>query len=235
MTVDNIITLARDLTWASSSNIDATQIARYLNIVYHDMENAIVDSVDEDYFWDTFTTDTVADQQEYTLQGWDATTEGIKKILRVEVKYASTDTYRALYDFRTLNWYGYSDDYLQANMSHTDGWYEYRENSIFLYPVPDNAVTDWLVVYAVKDMIDLVAWGAESTVYPDHPELRQYHHIIALWMARYMSIHRDDSDTGKANYYRDLYEAEKVKMITYINGKYANPIEWSLPAREYRY
>lgn len=28
----------------------------YLNIAYHDMENAIADRVDEDYFWDLFTT-----------------------------------------------------------------------------------------------------------------------------------------------------------------------------------
>lgn len=68
MTVDNIITLLRDQSQTTTSNVDATTILRYTNIAYHNLENEICDKVNEDYFWDLFTTDIVADQNEYVLQ-----------------------------------------------------------------------------------------------------------------------------------------------------------------------
>lgn len=75
MTPAQIITMARNLTKAHSTNIDDTTMYQYLNIAYHRMENLIVDKVDEDYFWDIFTASTVADQNEYTLQAATATQE----------------------------------------------------------------------------------------------------------------------------------------------------------------
>lgn len=232
MTVDNIITLARDLSSTSSSNVSDAKALIYANIVYHDLENAIVDSVDEDFFWDTFTADTVADQQEYTLPTWDATTEWLKKLLRVEVKYSSTDTYRELYNIWTLGGHQRTDDFLKANRPHNDWRFEYRENSIFLYPTPDNSVTWWLVVYGIVDLIDLVTWGNEASIFPSHSELRQYHNLIALGMVQYLTMHRDDGDVAKISYYRWLYEDEKRKMIEYLNGKFIESVEWVLPSRE---
>jgi len=75
MTVAELITLIRDQTKTSSTNLSDAKIISYMNIAYHDLENAIVDRVGEDYFWDIFTTDTVVDQNEYTHPVNSATVE----------------------------------------------------------------------------------------------------------------------------------------------------------------
>lgn len=119
MTIAELITLVRNQTNTSSSNIADAVVIDYLNIAYHDMENVIVDRVDEDYFWDIFEADTVADQNEYTLQAGDTDTQGVKKILRVEIKHSDTDDYRLLYKNDTIeNLYG-SDSYQQDYASHS--------------------------------------------------------------------------------------------------------------------
>lgn len=115
MDVASIITLVRNQTGVSSDNMSDTIITSYLNIAYHDLENAICDRVDEDYFWDIFETDTVANQNEYVLQLTNATTQGIKKINRVEVKRDTTDDYHTLTAPDSLNNIRYVDSYAQVN------------------------------------------------------------------------------------------------------------------------
>ena len=90
----------------------------YINIAYHKIENAIVDRVNEDYFRDTFTANTVATQNEYAIQTATSTVESVKKIQRVEVKRQSTDDYYTLLDnSKSLQDYEMSDDILQAQNS----------------------------------------------------------------------------------------------------------------------
>lgn len=75
MTVDQIITLVRDQTGTSTTNIADAKMIDYVNFSYHDIESRIVDEVMDDYFWERFTADTVSDQSEYTLQSASSTQE----------------------------------------------------------------------------------------------------------------------------------------------------------------
>lgn len=180
MTVDNIITLIRNQTGCSSDNIADAVMITYVNIAYHDLENAICDKIDEDYFWDIFETDTVQGQNEYVLQATNSSTQGIKKINRVEVKRDTDDDYHTLTAPDSLSNIKYVDSYAQANQPTSNGKREYRDGSIFLYPAPTESVTDGLRIHAVKALIDLATGGAETTVFPNHSALRQYHQVIAL-------------------------------------------------------
>lgn len=66
-TVADLLSYHRGQTGTGSDVVDAT-LLEFLNIGYHALENAIVNHVNEDYFYELFTTDTVADQNEYVLE-----------------------------------------------------------------------------------------------------------------------------------------------------------------------
>lgn len=142
MTIAELITYTRNQAGASSGNFSDAEMLVYLNIAYHDMENRMASVLDEDYFWDVFTADTVVDQNEYTLQATAAGTEGIKKINRVEVKRETADDYNTLLEVDTLSNWKKSDGYMQAKVSTTNPRFEHRDGSIFVYPAPDSAVTN---------------------------------------------------------------------------------------------
>jgi hypothetical protein len=62
MTVSEIISFLRTQTNTSSGQLTDTQLLSYLNIAYHDLENAIQRYVKEDFFWNRYTSDVVANQ-----------------------------------------------------------------------------------------------------------------------------------------------------------------------------
>jgi len=66
MLVDDVITLARTLTHTDSEQVTDSDALLYANIVYHNIANAVME-IDEDYFWDIFTTSPVIGQNEYTF------------------------------------------------------------------------------------------------------------------------------------------------------------------------
>lgn len=235
MTVDNIITLIRNQTGCSSDNIADAVMITYVNIAYHDLENAICDKVDEDYFWDIFETDTVANQNEYVLQATNASTQGIKKINRVEVKRDTTDDYHTLLSPDSLNNFKVTDGYAQANQSTQTGKWEYRDGSIFLYPVPTVSVTDWLRIHAVKALIDLATGGAETTIFPNHSALRQYHQVIALGAIPWVERHRNVKDKNDIMASMNIYADAKRQMLEELNSIYNEPMESNTPNLETRY
>jgi len=205
-----------------------------MNIAYHDLENAIVDRVGEDYFWDIFTTDTVVDQNEYTHPVNSATVEWIKKIQRAEVKWSATDDYHTLLRLDTIKNYDYSDWYLQAYMEEWNGLWEVREWSIFIYPKPSEAVSSGLKMHAIVSLIDLVSWGAETTIFPWSSELRQYHHLVSLWAIPRVERYRDSSLQNQIQWSMLVYESEKNKMIKALNAR-TDRWDGSLPDMEYYY
>ena len=103
-----------------------------------------------------------------------------------------------------------------------------------MYPTPQENVTNGLKVYAVKALIDLVAGSAETTIFPKHMELRQYHHLVALGAVPYVLRHRN-VDIGLINNAQAQYENELYKMINQLNSKYNDPQEIFLPSAENYY
>ena len=67
MDVSAIYTLARNLSGTDSTNMPDATLQTFLNIAYHYIENEIVTRVNEDFFYDEFSTDLVSGQREYTL------------------------------------------------------------------------------------------------------------------------------------------------------------------------
>lgn len=229
MTPAEMITMVRDQTGTTTTNLSDAKAYQYLNIVYHDVENTIVNWVAENFFRELFTADTVADQSEYTLQSHTATQEWMKKIDRVEVKRNTSDDYHQLINVDALNnrkkWY----DYVVANQSQVNAFFEYKDWSIFIYPAPENSVTNWLKIHAITDLIDLTSGDAESDVFPWHTSLRQFHDVLVLWTIPRVLRHRYKEETNASMVAQQVYDKRKREMVSHLNSIYATSKLWTLP------
>lgn len=231
MNVSGIITLARTLTNTNSTQISDAQALEYLNIVYKDMQWRLISEVDDQYFWDCFTTDTVVDQNEYIMPIWDDDEIWLKKVTRVEVKYKDTDEYKKVLWADTLSNYSNPEQYLRDNTSTANPFYDIRDGSIFIYPEPEEAVTGWLAIYGTISLIDLVSAWAETTIFPINPELRDYHNLLAIGMKQYIftQLRLDNEKNDAIN----EYEMKVSGMIRHLRDRLLINMEQQLPNRQY--
>ncbi len=231
MIVNDMITLARTQGNVTEWQIDDSQMLIYANIIYHDVENAVIEWVNEDFFRDIFTTDTVENQNEYTFQESTATQDGTKKIKRLEIKYKSTDTYAQLLDRNDINNFNFTKDYLENTITQQNWFYEIKDSSVFVYPVPDTAVTDWLKAHVIIALKDLVIWWAESTIFPWHSELRQFHQLIVQGMLSWVYWQKQELD--KQQTALALYEEAKQDMVDALSDRTDHFLEQQLPESNY--
>lgn len=124
-----------------------------MNLAYHDLEEIIRNEINEDYFYDYFTADTRLNQSEYNFSTIQPTNiaPGILKIIQVGIKYRTADV-----DYKNVRAFGSGSlsntpEYLSRNHPQSDPFYIYKDNSVFIYPAPDNnneTLTDGDVVIA---------------------------------------------------------------------------------------
>lgn len=231
MDVNSIISLARTLTWTNSNQVDDSTAQKFLNLVYHDIEASIESNVNQDYFWDIWTADVNKWQNEYVLESSGSSKEWMNKILRVEVKFKNNDTYRTLVQASTLSNYDRSTDYLEANLHSNEWFFDIKENSIFIYPIPDEDVNAGLKIHATITLPDLQTWDWEDKVFPWNTELRRYHEILAIWMKQYIFALKWQTDLQ--NNAIQEYRNRKQEILTYLSPRYASPIEADLPYNNY--
>lgn len=225
MTVNEILDFWCKNAGTTTAQVGSSQALIYANIVYHELEECIRNEVNEDYFYDYFTTNFIANQNEYVLEEQSGTNVGINKILSVGVKYNSTDTdYKPVYASGTGSLYN-TEEYTQRNQSQSSPIYTVKDNSLFIYPYPDTTVTDWLRVHASVNLMDLLAWGAETSVkFP-----RNFHFVIGLGMKRYINTSRSLDGTWIAQYGDKDYELGKERLINYLKNRTLTPMEQDLP------
>lgn len=181
MNVQAVVDLALAQTFSSTGQLTQQPIV-YCNMAYHDVENAIVNNVGDDYFYNVTTDDLTAGTNTYTLATSSATVAGFKKVLSVEAKRATTDTYYTKLKNARDTEYSTSLDDLGGNLPKERGIYDIKGANLVLYPTPTNSVTDGLKIVTIQNLIDLTLVGAETDIFPSHTELRQWHHVIALGM-----------------------------------------------------
>jgi len=227
MDVNSVIELSRDITHTDDIQITDTKALRYLNIVYHTIANRIIEDINEDYFWDVFTTDTILNQNEYTFNEATATTNWMNKIQRVEVKWKSTDEFSTLIEADTLASYKTSEWRINNKLSTDEWFFDIKDWSIFIYPAPTEAVEAWMRVQSTITLQDLVLWGAESTIFPRNSDLRGYHQILSVWMKQY--IYSQQGLTNEKNDSINEFNQKLTQMISNIKDRYNNPVEAILP------
>ena len=228
MSTAEIVALARVLTHTDSDQVTDAQALIYTNIVYKKIASEIVQRIDESYFWDLFTTDTVVGQTEYVLPIADATTIGLRKITRCEIKHKSTDTFRSLVPADTIASYPVATDELEAQSSVDRWFFDIRDGSMFVYPSPEEAVTGWLQIGVITTLADLTSATTSGNIYPNNSELRDYHDVISIGMKQY--IFSAEGQTNEKNDSINEFNAKLDDLIEILRDRWFNPVVAELPA-----
>lgn len=185
MTWQEIIDFARTICWwLSTSQLPTATAVQYMNIGYHKVKREII-NLKEDFFWDILLTDdTVVWQNEYTIPAWLAWNyQDVAKTMWVSIKYTDSTNYVKCdkqYQYQLTE----DLDYYKTSQSQLSPFFFIADNSYFIFPAPIVAVSEWLKVYWIKNLIDIDETTTEANIF-DWKIPTEYHYIISYYI-RYM-------------------------------------------------
>lgn len=222
MDVSAIYSLERLLTTTDSSQMPDSTLKIFTNLAYHELENIITTRINEDFFYDEWTWNIIANQREYEIPPedlWD-NDWGCKKILWVSIKYKNSDI-----NFTKL------DETRITNLN-VDKWYlsqldipEYyiADNHFFLLQNPTESIDWWAKIYWIANLLDLDTWWSESTIKLP----KEFHELIASWASSY--IFQALSLFDKANAARAIYLRRIEDMVSQLSDRNSWPNTIKLP------
>ena len=218
MDVSTIYNLSRKLTWSDSIQMPDNTLELFLNIVYHDIEKEITSRVNEDFFYNEWTTNTISWQREYVLPVKSWTTAWLKKLLSVSLKLNSSADYTQLKEERITNY-----NYDINKFSNLQQFYYIADNSIFIYPVPTENITEWVKLYWISSLWDIQTWWNETTIKIPI----EYHDLIVLWMKQY--IFDAKNMINEKNDALAQYKNAKELMVATLSDRNLWPMISELP------
>lgn len=220
MTTQEIVNRARRLWGVSSWQYSDANAIEDLNVIYHDLENDIVTKIREDYFWDFFITDTVVWQSEYTLPQW--IWEWWTELEKWD--WVFVDYWDWFVKARRLsqNWLEKDDSYYKDYQSTTDPFYYIKDESLFVFPSPKEAVTWWLKMEWIKWLSDLTISSTEADVFNWKIPVK-FHPVIALWMLEY--IYQSRWMINEASNSMNIYALKKSEIIRQLQDRDYMPVE----------
>lgn len=165
MKVQDILNYAITSSYSNNSSINNDMLLTYLNIEYHKLAKEIKDRVRSDFFYDIFTTNLVAGQNEYSFEPSTTDNVGIEHILSVEIKQSSDvdDKTWVRLAYRNSNMGALSLSQMQSN---SYPCFDINDSSLFIFPTPTRSIIDGLRVQAITSLVDLKSDGEESSIYP---------------------------------------------------------------------
>jgi len=169
MDVSTIISLSRKQTSTTTWQISDNDYLTYLNIVYKDIFSRL-STASKKYTWQTYVTDVVADQTEYTIPAPVSTQTWLKLVLDVFYKWEKIKIYDS--DIR--------DNETVAEYVKPYGII--RDWSIFIYPTPKENIEWWLRMEWKYIPLDLELTDTET--YIKLPA--EYHNVIVKWLNSYV-------------------------------------------------
>lgn len=170
--------------------------ARNSNRWYHRCIDWILESQDDWNFDDAnntsdfpiATADLVANQQDYALP----LSDGILKIKRIEVNYdGGVNRYVAEPFDISERRLGTATSQIASDFEKTTPFYDVLGNSIFLYPIPNTAITDGLKIWFAREISNVFTATGNDTREPGFDE--QFHRIISLGASLDWAIAKGDN------------------------------------------
>lgn len=232
MTVAQIIAMALDQCHTKSGQVSSTNLLSYFNIARKELGNAIIKDVDENFFFEIWKRDAVADQEngEYPYPEADNDSAGMLKALGVFIKPYSTDIdyKKALeVDIKSLP---YDWAYYLTNQPKTDPIYFLGDNSVFIAPQfvaadlpasPSGNVQ--IKINGLVKFIDLAADAAATAILiPDDS-----HHRIAIGMKQFIFMARGKRNEALSA--KQEFEIEKAAMIDELTNRDNSGMTAKLP------
>lgn len=214
MTWQEIINFALWICWGISAS-QYPNAETNLNIAYHNVKRAIID-IREDFFWDILTVSaTVVWQSEYRIPTISTGNfNKVTKIMWASIKYSSSENFRKL---EKRHQYQLEQDlsYYESSQWQSNPFFFVADDSIFIYPAPTVAVSSGLIIYGIKNLIDIDAdtTSADMFWWKIDPE---FHYVVAFYMAYLYWLNRWVDYKNDASYALSLYDIELNKMINYL-------------------
>lgn len=184
MNPQEILAFFRDISGFSERQIDDNDAYDFMNRVYRDFWIDIVD-LDKNYWRDTWTTDSVANRNEYKLKqpnDWAtdrADKRGMEKIENVSVKMDSTDTEFKLCKVKDYDYLWRNIEYFENHQSQDDPFVIISDESVFIYPIPDETIPDGIELQGIRSPFTLDATTTSSL---DILVPKGHREVIAIWM-----------------------------------------------------
>lgn len=232
MTYDEIVALALSQTHTKAGQVSAANLKTYFNIARKRLGNAIIKDVDENFFFQIWKRDAIADQEngEYPYPEADNDSAGMLKALGVLIKGYSTDTYYKKareVDIKSLakDW-----AYYLANQPKADPIYFIADESIFIAPqfdsddLPDTPSGNAQIkLNGIAKLIDLATGATDSAILiPDDSHWR-----IALGMEQY--IYKSRKLKKEAFDAKQEFEIEIQTMIDELTNRDNSVMQATIP------
>lgn len=198
MDVSTIITLSRKQTATPAWQISDNDYLSYLNTVYKDIFSRL-STASKKYTWQTYTTDVVADQTEYTIPAPVSTQTWLKLVLDVFYKWERISVFDS--DIRSH----------ETEKEYRKPYGIIRDWSIFIYPTPKENIEWWLRMEWKYIPLDLELTDTET--YIKLPA--EYHNVIVKWLNSYIF--------GE----KQIFDKQQLRESYYLNAIQQIMTEWS--------
>lgn len=228
-TIKDYLAKARKETNTSVHQLSDAELLDFLNRRRNELVNELITKVNEDFFYEIFTTDLVAGQNEYSLQKCSPEQEGMKKIISLEIKSREDSPY-TLIPKKGMNTLGLSLDELN-NMSESQTFFDIKDSSIFLYPTPKQTIENGIRGQTITSVRDLQLTDNEEAIFPGHSDLRDFYELI--YIGAKIDCRDVKQDFDKKNLALNDYEMTKRKMLSYLSDRYNSPAEFQAPTLDY--
>jgi len=223
MNVLEIISEFRIDNYIDSTQLTNEQALWFLNRTYRDFISTIRSKVNEDYFYNEWKTDTVANNREYALLKRTDVVPWMVNIKWISVKYTDKETEYKKLRLETLSNLDRDLQRYSDNQPASDPFYIISDESIFIYPSTKEEVVDWLIFYWIWDPVTLTLASLED----DIKTPLEFQDTLTLWMiyqsyrARWMI---PEKDNAKAE-----YEVEKRSNISELSDRVNVPQYSAMP------
>lgn len=198
MDVSTIISLSRKQTATTVWQISDTDYLIYLNIIYKDIFSRL-STASKKYTRQTYTTDVVADQTEYTIPTPVSTQTWLKLVLDVFYKWEKIKIYDS--DIRNH----------ETVAEYVKPYGILRDGSIFIYPTPTENIEWWLRMEWKYIPLDLELTDTET--YIKLPA--EYHNVLVKWLNHLVF--------GE----KQIFDKQQLRENAYLWAIQQIMIEWS--------
>lgn len=222
MTYDDITALALNMSHTKSHQVSPANLKTFFNIKRKELGNVIIKDVDEEYFFQIWKRDAIANQTngEYPYPEADEDSAGMIKAKGIYIKGHNTDTqYTKAREVKLAN-LSHDWDYYLEYQPKSDPIYFIADESIFIAPqfdsddLPDSpSGNKQIKVTGLAKFIDLDTGATDAAILiPDDS-----HHRIAVGMKEL--IYRSRGKKAEADSAFQEFEAEKAKMIDELTNR----------------
>lgn len=129
-----------------------------------------------------------------------------------------TDPLNTSFPFNVRQYTQQNPIYIFGNSKSND-----NQQALYVYPYPEYSVTQWIKIEGIRSIIDLVVWGAESTILID----RQYHRALSYGLS-YL-IFQSQWKENEAISRKWDYDREKDLVLRQMSNRTLSPNYQRMP------